>query len=161
MASGDEFLYQKEQDVEILLVEDNPNDAELAIRAFRKGNVGGKLIRVSDGEEALDFLFARNAFHYRQFSNLPKLILLDLKLPKIDGLEVLKVIKKDITTRSVPVVILTSSREEHDLVESYKLGVNSYVVKPVDFDLFIESLTAIGIYWLKINQQPDSKNLIK
>jgi len=149
------------QNVDILLVEDNPNDAELAIRAFSKNNITNKLVRVSDGEEALDFIFARKSFEGRNRLNIPRLILLDLKLPKIDGLEVLKAIKEDNVTKMVPTVILSSSQEENDMIESYKLGVNSYIVKPVDFDQFIESVRDIGLYWLHLNQQPDIKNLIK
>jgi two-component system, response regulator len=149
------------QDVEILLVEDNPNDAELAIRAFKKNNLCNNLVRVSDGEEALDFIFARKSYMSRNRLNIPRLILLDLKLPKIDGLEVLKALKEDNLTRLVPIVVLTSSNEENDMIESYKLGVNSYIVKPVDFDKFIESVRDIGLYWLLLNQQPDLKNLLK
>jgi DNA-binding response OmpR family regulator len=150
-----------ENEVEILLVEDNPNDAELAIRALKKSNLANNLIRVCDGEEALDYIFARGSYKSNYRLNIPKLILLDLKLPKIDGLEVLKIIKADKVAKLIPVVVLTSSREENDMVESYKLGVNSYIVKPVDFDKFIDSVRNIGLYWLLMNQQPDIKNLIK
>jgi CheY-like chemotaxis protein len=149
------------QDLEILLVEDNPNDAELALRALKKNNLANKVVRVSDGEAALDYIFARKEYVSRSKLNIPRLILLDLKLPKIDGLEVLKVIKADKVTSLIPVVVLTSSREENDMVESYRLGVNSYIVKPVDFDKFIEAVRNIGLYWLLLNQQPDIKNLIK
>lgn len=148
-------------ELEILLVEDNPNDAELALRALKKNNLANKVVRVCDGEEALDYIFARKAYVSRNKLNIPRLILLDLKLPKIDGLEVLKVIKADKVTSLIPVVVLTSSREENDMVESYRLGVNSYIVKPVDFDKFIEAVRNIGLYWLLLNQQPDLKNLIK
>ena len=148
-------------EVEILLVEDNPNDAELAMRALKKNNLSNNVIRVSDGEEALDFIFARRQFNSREKLNVPKLILLDLKLPKIDGLEVLKIIKADPVTKLIPVVVLTSSKEEKDMIESYRLGVNSYIVKPVDFDKFIDSVRDIGLYWLLLNQQPDIKKLIK
>jgi len=148
-------------DLEILLVEDNPNDAELALRALKKNNLANKVVRVCDGEEALDYIFARKAYVSRNKLNIPRLILLDLKLPKIDGLEVLKVIKADKVTSFIPVVVLTSSREENDMVASYRLGVNSYIVKPVDFDKFIEAVRNIGLYWLLLNQQPDIKNLIK
>lgn len=148
-------------EIEILLVEDNPNDAELAIRALKKSNLTNSVIRVCDGEEALDYIFARGNFKSRNRLNIPRLILLDLKLPKIDGLEVLKVIKADPVTKLIPVVALTSSREENDMIESYRLGVNSYIVKPVDFDKFIDSVRDIGLYWLLLNQQPDIKNLIK
>jgi len=148
-------------DLEILLVEDNPNDAELALRALKKNNLANKVVRVSDGEAALDYIFARKEYVSRSKLNIPRLILLDLKLPKIDGLEVLKVIKADKVTSFIPVVVLTSSREENDMVASYRLGVNSYIVKPVDFDKFIEAVRNIGLYWLLLNQQPDIKNLIK
>lgn len=149
------------QEVEILLVEDNPNDAELALRALKKNNLANNVIRVCDGEEALDFIFARGQFKERKKENTPKLILLDLKLPKIDGLEVLKIIKADPITKIIPVVVLTSSHEESDMVESYRLGVNSYIVKPVDFNKFIDSVRDIGLYWLLLNQQPDIKSLFK
>jgi len=148
-------------EVEILLVEDNPNDAELAIRALKRSNLKNSVIRVCDGEEALDYIYARGNFKLGNRLNIPKLILLDLKLPKVDGLEVLKIIKSDPETKMIPVVALTSSREENDLIESYRLGINSYIVKPVDFDKFIESVRDIGLYWLLLNQQPDIKNLIK
>jgi two-component system response regulator len=148
-------------EVEILLVEDNPNDAELAIRALKKSHLTNSVIRVCDGEEALDYIFARGHFKSRNRFNIPKLILLDLKLPKIDGLEVLKILKTDPVTKLIPVVALTSSREENDMIESYRLGVNSYIVKPVNFDKFIDSVRDIGLYWLLLNQQPDIKNLIK
>ena len=148
-------------ELEILLVEDNPNDAELALRALKKNNLANKVVRVCDGEEALDYIFARKEYVSRSKLNIPRLILLDLKLPKIDGLEVLKVIKADKVTSLIPVVVLTSSREENDMVASYRLGVNSYIVKPVDFDKFIEAVRNIGLYWLLLNQQPDIKNLIK
>jgi two-component system, response regulator len=162
MLESAEFPFDKmDNDIEILLVEDNPNDAELCLRALKKNKLANKVIRVCDGEEALDYIFARNQFKSRDRLNIPRLILLDLKLPKVDGLEVLKVIKSDSFTRLIPVVVLTSSREESDMVESYKLGVNSYIVKPVDFDKFIESVRHIGFYWLLLNQQPDTKNLIK
>jgi CheY-like chemotaxis protein len=148
-------------EVEILLVEDNPSDAELALRALKKNNLANNVIRVCDGEEALDFIFARGPFKDRKKLNIPRLILLDLKLPKVDGLEVLKIIKADPIMKLIPVVVLTSSVEESDMIESYRLGVNSYIVKPVDFDKFIESVRNIGFYWLLLNQQPDIKKLIK
>jgi two-component system response regulator len=148
-------------EVEILLVEDNPNDAELAMRALKKNNLANNVYRVCDGEEALDFIFARGQYKTRKIENAPKVILLDLKLPKIDGLEVLKIIKSDPITKIIPVVVLTSSKEEEDMIESYRLGVNSYIIKPVDFDKFINSVKDIGLYWLLLNQQPDIKKLIK
>jgi len=140
--------------VEILLVEDNPRDVELTLRALKKHNLANKVHVVSDGAEALEFLFATGAYADRDVNHGPKLILLDLKLPKVDGLEVLRRIKADERTKAIPVVVLTSSREERDVVESYKLGVNSYIVKPVDFDKFLESVGEIGLYWLLLNEPP-------
>jgi len=140
--------------VEILLVEDNPNDAELALRALKKHNLANHVVAVTDGEEALDFVFARGKYKDRTIENGPKIILLDLKLPKVDGLEVLKAIKGDIRTKIIPVIILTSSKEEKDIVESYRLGVNSYILKPVDFDKFVDAVKDIGYYWLLLNQSP-------
>jgi len=142
------------QEVEVLLVEDNPAAAELAMRALKKNNFANNVIVVSDGEEALDFIFARGAFSDRKVENGPKLVILDLKLPKVDGLEVLRVMKNDPITRIIPVVVLTSSKEESDVIESYKLGVNSYIVKPVDFDKFVEAVRTLGFYWLLFNQGP-------
>lgn len=133
--------------VEILLVEDNPNDVELALHALRKNNLTNRIEVVRDGAEALDFIFGNGAD-----SNRPKVILLDLKLPKVDGLEVLKRLKAEPQTRSIPVVMLTSSREERDIVNSYELGVNSYIVKPVDFEQFTEAVRQLGLYWLLMNQ---------
>lgn len=141
-------------EVEILLVEDNPNDAELALRALKKHHLANHLVHVTDGEEALDFLFARGAFSHRQVENGPKVVILDLKLPKVDGLEVLQTMKNDPRTRIIPVVVLTSSKEEKDVIESYRLGVNSYIVKPVDFDKFIAAVKDLGMYWLLLNQPP-------
>jgi two-component system, response regulator len=140
--------------VEILLVEDNPQDAEMAIRALRKHNLANNVAHVTDGEEALDFIFARGIYCERKIENRPKIILLDLKLPKIDGLEVLKAIKSDERTNIIPVIALTSSSEEKDIIESYRLGVNSYIVKPVDFDKFVEAIKGLGFYWLLLNQSP-------
>ena len=141
-------------EVEILLVEDNPNDAELTIRALKHHHLANNLVHVRDGEEALDFVFARAAYAERRIENAPKVILLDLKLPKVDGLEVLRQIKSDERTKTFPVVVLTSSREEQDVVNSYKLGVNSYIVKPVDFDKFSKSVSDLGLYWMLLNQPP-------
>jgi len=135
--------------IEILLVEDNPNDVELALHALKKNNLSNRIEVVRDGAEALDFIFGKGAD-----SNRPKVILLDLKLPKVDGLEVLKRLKSDPQTRSIPVVMLTSSREECDIVKSYQLGVNSYIVKPVDFEQFTEAVRQLGLYWLLMNQPP-------
>jgi two-component system response regulator len=143
-----------QSEVEILLVEDNPNDAELTLRALKKNNIANNVVVVTDGEEALDFIFGRGTFSSRKAECNPKFILLDLKLPKIDGLEVLKAIKSDERTRMIPVVMLTSSNEEKDMIESYKLGVNSYIVKPVDFDKFIEAVRQLGLYWLLLNKLP-------
>ena len=140
------------REVEILLVEDNPNDAELALRALKKNNLTNKVHWVKDGAEALDFIFAQGAYSARNMRNGPKVVFLDIKLPKVDGIEVLRRVKADERTHGLPVVIMTSSREERDIVESYKLGVNSYVVKPVDFDQFFKAVTDMGFYWVLINQ---------
>ncbi len=140
--------------IEILLVEDSDSDAELTIRALRKENVANKVERLGDGEQALDFLFCRGAFAGRSFSSPPRVILLDLKMPKVDGLEVLRAVKSDSRTRAIPVVIMTSSREEEDLVRSYQLGVNSYVQKPVDFDEFRKTVKQLGFYWMVVNEPP-------
>ena len=141
------------EQVEILLVEDNPTDAELTMRALKKKNLANNLVWVKDGEEALDFIHCRGRYKDR-VNGTPKLILLDLKLPKIDGIEVLRDLKADIKTRTVPVVMLTSSQEERDIVESYQLGVNSYIVKPVDFDKFLEMVSQVGLYWSLMNKVP-------
>jgi CheY-like chemotaxis protein len=141
-------------ETEILLVEDNPTDLELALRVFRKHELANRIEVARDGAEALDFLFGEGAHAGRGSIQIPKVILLDLKLPKIGGLEVLRRIKGDPRTRTIPIVVLTSSQEEKDLVESYQLGVNSYIVKPVDFDQFSDCLKRIGIYWLLSNAPP-------
>jgi two-component system response regulator len=139
--------------VEILLVEDNPNDVELTLHTLRKHNLANRIHVVRDGEEALDFLFCRGA--YQNLDPVaPRVVLLDLKLPKVDGLEVLRQLRGDERTRVMPVVIMTSSRQERDIVETYKLGINSYIVKPLDFDQFSESVRQIGCYWLLLNQPP-------
>jgi two-component system response regulator len=140
--------------VEILLVEDNPNDEELALHALKKNNLANHIQVARDGAEALEFIFGTGVYAGRQVKNGPKVILLDLKLPKVDGLEVLRRIKADPHTHGIPVVILTSSREERDVVESYQLGVNSYVTKPVDFEQFTEAVRQLGLYWLLLNQPP-------
>jgi CheY-like chemotaxis protein len=141
--------------VEILLVEDSSTDAELAMRALKHNHLANHLVWVKDGEEALDFIFARGIYHDRNVENGPKMILLDLKLPKVDGLEVLRALKKDPKARLIPVVVLTSSKEENDLIQSYELGVNSYIVKPVDFDQFIDAVHSLGLYRLLLNQLPN------
>jgi two-component system response regulator len=140
--------------VEILLVEDNPDDVDLALHALRKNNLTNRIQVVRDGEEALDFVFGKGTNSDHPNEQHPKFILLDLKLPKVDGLEVLKRLKSDPQTRSIPVVMLTSSREECDIVKSYQLGVNSYIVKPVDFEQFTEAVRQLGLYWLLMNQSP-------
>jgi CheY-like chemotaxis protein len=137
--------------VEILLVEDNPTDAELTTEALRDGNLANHLVWVKDGAEALDFVFGRGKYSGRQVDDPPKVILLDLRLPKVDGLEVLQTLKSDSRTRAIPVVVLTSSKEERDITESYQLGVNSFVSKPVEFDEFVSVVSQLGLYWLLIN----------
>ena len=140
--------------VEILLVEDNPSDAELTLHALKKSKLANRMQLVCDGEEALDFLFCRNAFSGRRIDNGPRLVLLDLKLPKVDGLQVLQAVKSDPRTKSLPIIVLTSSKEEQDLVRSYRLGVNSYIQKPVNFDEFQEVVRQLGMYWLLVNSAP-------
>ncbi len=142
------------QVVDILLVEDNPQDAELTLRALKKRNLANHIIVVEDGVEALDFIFARGKFTQREIFQFPKVILLDLKLPKMNGLEVLRAIKSQPKTDSIPVVVVTSSAEDPDIKAAYELGVNSYVVKPVDFDQFSEVMSNLGFYWLLLNQPP-------
>ncbi|HSK65361.1 MAG TPA: response regulator [Anaerolineales bacterium] len=137
--------------VEILLVEDNPRDAELTIRALKRKNLANNLYHVEDGVEALDFLLGRGAYSGRDMNEPPKVVLLDLKLPRINGLEVLSALKGDERTRTIPVVIITSSAEDPDVKKAYELGANSYVIKPVQFDSFIEAMAKIGIYWLMVN----------
>ena len=143
----------KFEKVDILLVEDNPTDAELTMRALRKGNLANQITWVKDGAEALDFIFRSGAYAGRPKQN-PRLILLDLKLPKVDGIEVLRRIKADEQTRAIPVVMVTSSQEGRDIAESYKLGVNSYVVKPVEFEQFSETVAKAGFYWMLVNKTP-------
>jgi CheY-like chemotaxis protein len=140
--------------VEILLVEDNPRDAEIAIRALKKSRLANHIAHVKDGQEALDWLFAAGQYAERDVNLRPKVVLLDLKLPKVDGIEVLQAIRADPRTRRLPVVVLTSSREEQDIVRTYDLGVNSYIVKPVDFEKFSAAVAEAGHYWLLINQDP-------
>jgi CheY-like chemotaxis protein len=141
--------------VEILLVEDNPQDLELALRSLRKANLANYIQIARDGAEALEFIFCEGQFAHRNIENGPKVILLDLKLPKVDGLEVLQRIKSDPRTRTTPVVVLTSSKEQRDVIESYKLGVNSYIVKPVNFETFAKAVQELGMYWVLLNQAPE------
>lgn len=140
----------------ILLVEDNPDDIALTKRAFKKSNLKNTLVVASDGVEALDYIFARGAYAERDINNQPVLILLDLKLPKLDGLEVLEILRSDPRTEFIPVVVLTSSNEQEDLVRSYRLRANSYVRKPVDFSEFVEAVQHLGLYWLVLNESPQS-----
>ena len=140
--------------MEILLIEDNPQDVELTLRAFHKYHLANKIHVVRDGEEALECLFGTGRYAERPVCSNTRLILLDLKLPKVDGIEILKLCKSDPRTKNIPVVVLTSSREERDLIDSYNLGVNSYVVKPVDFAQFTESVRQLGLYWIVLNQLP-------
>lgn len=139
---------------EILLVEDSPQDAELTIRSLTRKHLANCVVLAEDGEEALDYLFGRGKFANRDPAALPKVVLLDLKLPKVSGLEVLRALKENERTRRVPVVILTSSAEDPDIKAAYELGVNSYVVKPVEFDAFAEAVSSLGLYWLLVNQAP-------
>ena len=141
-------------EIEILLVEDNPNDVELTLRAFGKSNLSNRIHVARDGAEALEFIFCEGPHAGRKMEDGPKVVLLDLKLPKVDGLEVLQRIKGDPRTRMIPVVVLTSSREQRDVVESYNLGVNSYIVKPVNFERFVEAVEKLGLYWLLMNEPP-------
>lgn len=138
----------------ILLVEDNPDDEALTLRALKKNNIANEVVVARDGAEALDYLFAKGAFRTRDESILPAFVLLDLKLPKIDGLDVLKGLRAEQRTRFLPVVVLTSSNEERDLLNSYSYGCNSYIRKPVDFDKFVEAIAQLGLYWLVLNQAP-------
>jgi two-component system response regulator len=142
--------------VEVLLVEDNMHDAEMTIRSLKKVNLANNLIHVKDGEEALDFIFAKGKFAGRDTVSGPKVILLDIKMPKVDGIEVLRQLKSNEATRLIPVVIMTSSKEEQDIISSYEFGVNSYVVKPVDFEGFAKAVSQLGMYWLLTNQPPVS-----
>lgn len=143
-------------EVEILLVEDNAADAEMTIRALRKAHLSNKLIHLKDGVEALDFLFGNGAYSARDVNQHPRVILLDIKMPKMDGIEVLRNIRANESTRTIPVVIMTSSNEDKDILASYQLGVNSYVVKPVEFDEFVKAVGNLGLYWLLTNRAVSS-----
>ncbi|MEX0773855.1 MAG: response regulator [Balneolales bacterium] len=145
----------KSNDIEILLIEDNKHDAELTLRALKKHQITNRLIHLKDGAEALDFIFAKGAYSGRGVMDKPKVILLDLKMPKVDGIEVLRRIKEDDRTKTIPVVILTSSKEDPDINRCYKLGANSYIVKPVDFDDFLKAVSDLGLYWTLLNQPPN------
>ena len=144
----------RQDEVEILLVEDDPTDVELTLHALREENIANHIQVVRDGEEALDFIFCRGSFTGRSFESPPRVILLDLKLPKVDGMEVLREVKSDPRTKAIPVVILTASREEKDVVNGYHLGVNGYIQKPVDFDKFREMVKRLGLFWLVVNEPP-------
>jgi two-component system, response regulator len=144
---------EKLSEIEILLVEDNPHDAEMALRALKQNNLSNNVLVVGDGEEALDYLYSRGKYTDTCLNCHPKIILLDLKLPKVDGKEVLRILKNDPEKKIIPVIVLTSSQEESDIMETYELGVNSYIVKPVDFDKFVDAVREIGLYWLLLNQQ--------
>jgi CheY-like chemotaxis protein len=144
----------KINEADILLVEDSPDDAELAMHALRREKLANNIVIARDGEEALDFIFCRGPYAGRSFDHPPKLVLLDLKLPKVNGIEILKQVKADPRTKTIPVVILTSSKEERDLVDGYNLGANSYIQKPVDFDQFRQTVKTLGLYWMVVNQSP-------
>ncbi|OFY72089.1 MAG: two-component system response regulator [Bacteroidetes bacterium RIFCSPLOWO2_12_FULL_37_12] len=141
-------------EAEILLVEDNIYDAELTIRALKKNNLANKLVHLEDGQEALDFIFAEGKYVIRKALDYPKVILLDLKMPKVNGLQVLQIIKADERTKKIPVVVLTSSKEDPDIQKCYEMGVNSYVVKPVQFEKFVKAVSELGLYWMILNQPP-------
>jgi two-component system, response regulator len=144
--------YMDNQEIEILIVEDNPGDAELTIRTLKKQKLANNLIHLSDGAQALEFIFATGEYSGRNINQMPKVIFLDLKMPKVNGLEVLEKIKSDPRTKMIPVVILTSSAEDPDIKRSYELGVNSYIVKPVDFDSFSRTINELGMYWMVVNK---------
>src|SRR5712691_9695203 len=147
-------ISHRANEVEILLVEDNPNDVELTLRALRKHNLANKVQVASDGAEAIEIMFAPDGGDERRRPARPRLVLLDLKMPRVDGLEVLRRLKADERTRALPVVVLTSSKEEPDVAAAYRLGANSYIVKPVDFESFARAVSEVGLYWLLLNEQP-------
>lgn len=146
-----------ENEIEILLVEDNPNDAEMTMRALRKSSMANRIIHLKDGAEALDFIYGKGMFEGRDVQAIPKVILLDLKMPKVDGIEVLRSLKSNDITKSIPVVVLTSSKEDPDIRTCYDLGVNSYIVKPVGFENFLKAISELGFYWLVLNQNPNTR----
>jgi CheY-like chemotaxis protein len=141
-------------DVDVLLVEDNPDDAGLIIRELKKNHLANNLIHLTDGAEAIDFIFGKGKYSERKVEDKPKVILLDLKMPKVDGLQVLRTIREDERTKFIPVVVMTSSNEEKDIINSYSLGVNAYVVKPVGFDSFSKAVAELGLFWVLVNQPP-------
>jgi CheY-like chemotaxis protein len=142
-------------EIDILIVEDNPHDLELTLRALRKRGLANRITTLMDGADALDFLFARGAWAHRDAADTPAVVFLDLKLPKIDGIEVLRQLKADERTRTIPIVVVTSSAEDRDRLESYSLGVNSFVVKPIEFEAFMKTIADLGFYWLAVNRRPD------
>lgn len=142
------------KEYEILIVEDNPDDAELMIRSLKKNNLANQLVVLEDGEEALDFLYCRNKYAQRNSNSVPRVIFLDLKLPKVNGLEILRQVKSDEILKKIPVIVVTSSKEDPDIRSAYELGANSYVVKPVDFDNFMKTISQLGMYWLVVNEDP-------
>ncbi|MES2133504.1 MAG: response regulator [Bacteroidota bacterium] len=143
-----------ENEIEILLVEDNPNDAEMTIRALRKNHLANRIIHLKNGAEALDFIYGKGEYEGRDVRAMPKVVLLDLKMPKVDGIEVLRTMKSNELTKTIPVVVLTSSKEDPDVKTCYELGVNSYIVKPVGFENFLKAISELGFYWLILNQSP-------
>lgn len=143
-----------DSEIEILLIEDNASDAEMTQRAFKKNNLGNSIVHLKDGAEALDFIFGTGDYEGRNIQNKPRMILLDLKMPKVNGIEVLERLKSDDHTRTIPVVVLTSSKEDPDIRRCYELGVNSYIVKPVEFENFTAAIKNLGVYWLLLNQAP-------
>jgi len=148
------MLCMKQYKIEILLIEDNPYEAELAIRSLKSNNIANDILHIDDGAEAIDFIFSEGIYKNKGHAQNPRLILLDLNLPKVDGLEILRRVKSDERTKMIPIVVLTSSREDRDIIESYKLGVNSYIVKPVNFESFSQAIAELKMYWLILNQGP-------